>query len=195
MCAFTAGAAADSLAAPAGADSFERNEQAAEPDDNGAGLRPWVAQAAAVERLSDYDLLTVLQALRKDSQILIYLADIKGLAYKEIAEITGMPTEVMASWLYQIRCRLGELAVGAAGRGSTGSACGDPPPPRQCPRRLAGWRRPGRLAGMLLHSLHDATARHRGEWPWTECERAAAELDSALSANCDRPSQASFPLD
>jgi len=152
------------------------------------GFGTWVVQAATLERLSDSDILTALRALPRESQTLIYLADIKGLAYKEIAEITGMPTEVLASWLYQIRCRLGELAVGAAGRGSTDSAYGNPSPPHQCPRRLAGWRRPGCLPGMLLYWLVGATTRHRGERPWTECGRGAAELDSAFSANRDRPS-------
>jgi len=111
------------------------------------GFGTWVVQAATLEQLSDSDILTALRALPKESQTLIYLADIKGLAYKEIAEITGMPAEVMASWLYQIRCRLGELAVGAAGRGSAASAFGNPSPPHRRPRRLAGWRRPGRLPG------------------------------------------------
>jgi Sigma-70, region 4 len=152
------------------------------------GFGTWVVQAATLERLSDSDILTALRALPKESQTLIYLADIKGLAYKEIAEITGTPAEVLAWWLYQIRCRLGELAVGAAGRGSAASAFGNPSLPRQRPRRLAGWRRPGRLPSMLLHWLRDATTRHRGERPWKECERAAAKLDSAFSANRDRPS-------
>jgi hypothetical protein len=159
------------------------------------GFGPWIAQAAALERLPDADILTALHALPEECQILIYLTDIKGLAYKEIAEITGMPAEVITWWLYQIRCRLGEFAVSTAGRVSTGSACGNPPAPRQRPRRLAGRRRPGRLAGMLLHSLHDTTARHRVERPWTACERAAAGLDPALSANRDRLSEPSFPLD
>jgi len=83
---------------------------------------PWAGQAAALERLPDADIQAALRALPKESQILIYLVDIKGLAYKNIAEITGMSAEVIALWLYQIRCRLGELAVDAAGRGATGSA-------------------------------------------------------------------------
>lgn len=112
---------------------------------------PWAGQAAVLERLPDADILTALQALPKESQILIYLADIKGLAYKNIADITGMPAEVIALRLYQTRCRLGELAVGAAGRGATGSAYGNPSPTRQRPCRLAEWRWPGRLAGILRH--------------------------------------------
>jgi Sigma-70, region 4 len=152
------------------------------------GFGTWVVQAATLERLPDSDILTALRALPKESQTLIYLADIKGLAYEEIAEITGMPAEAMASWLYQIRCRLGELAVGAAGLGSTASAYGNPSPPHQRPRRLAGWQRPGRLPSRLPYWLRDAATRHRGERPWAECEPAAAELDSAFSANRDRPS-------
>jgi hypothetical protein len=157
------------------------------------GFGPWVAQAAALERLTDADILTALQALPTESQILIYLADIEGLAYKEIAEITGMQAEAMAWWLYQIRCQLGELAVGAAGRGSAGSVYGHPL--LVSVRRLAAWRRPGRLTGMLRHWLHDATARQQGERPWAKCERVAAELDSALSANRDRRPEPGFRLD
>jgi RNA polymerase sigma-70 factor, ECF subfamily len=70
------------------------------------GLGAWFAQAAALKQLSDSDIVTARRALPMESRILIYLADVKGLAYKEIAEITGVSTEAVAPWLYQARCEL-----------------------------------------------------------------------------------------
>ncbi len=91
---------------------------------------PGFAQAAALERQSDSDILTALRALPMESRILIYLADVKGLAYKEVAEIAGIPAEVVPSRLHQVRCRLGELIACAAGHGLAGPARGDPAPAR-----------------------------------------------------------------
>jgi hypothetical protein len=81
----------------------------------GQVLGGWLAQAAAVEQLSDCDILAELRALPVESRILIYLADVKGLAYQEIAETTGVPTEAVAPRLYQARCRLAQRAVCAVG--------------------------------------------------------------------------------
>lgn len=89
----------------------------------GQGLGGWLAHAAAVEQLSDCDILAELRALPVKSRILIYLADVKGLAYQEIAETTGVPAEAVALRLYQARCRLGQRAT----RVAAAAAAGVPP--------------------------------------------------------------------
>ncbi len=74
----------------------------------------WLPQAAALGQLSDSDIVAGLRALPMESRILIYLTDVKGLAYEETAEITGAPAEAVAAWLYQARCQLGQRAACAA---------------------------------------------------------------------------------
>ena len=70
---------------------------------------PGLADPAALERLPESQVTTALQALSLASRVLVYLADAEGFAYKEIAEITGVPAAEVASRLHHARTWLREL--------------------------------------------------------------------------------------
>ena len=73
------------------------------------------AEVEALEKLPDSDIKRALQEIPEDFRIAVYLADVEGFSYKEIAEIVGVPSGTVMSRLHRGRKLLREkLATYAA---------------------------------------------------------------------------------
>ena len=80
------------------------------------GLRS--AEAEALDHLPDSDVTRALATIGEDFRMAVYLADVEGFSYKEIAEIMDTPIGTVMSRLHRGRKQLREqLADYAAGRG------------------------------------------------------------------------------
>jgi len=66
------------------------------------------AEAEALDRLSDSEILGALRDLPEDFRMAIYLADIEGYPYREVAEMMGTPIGTVMSRLHRGRGRLRE---------------------------------------------------------------------------------------
>ena len=71
-------------------------------------LAPPVASAEvqALERLGDSEILMALRELPSDFRVAIYLADIEGYPYRQIADMMGIPIGTVMSRLHRGRAKL-----------------------------------------------------------------------------------------
>jgi RNA polymerase sigma-70 factor (ECF subfamily) len=61
------------------------------------------AEDVALDGIADLDVRSALAAMPEDFRMAVYLADVEGFSYKEIAEIVGVPAGTVMSRLHRGR--------------------------------------------------------------------------------------------
>jgi RNA polymerase sigma-70 factor, ECF subfamily len=80
-----------------------------------AGSSDGSAEDQVVGRLLDPDVIAALRALPDRHRIVVYLADLQGLGYRQISALTGIPLGSVKSCLHRARYTLrAELSASAS---------------------------------------------------------------------------------
>lgn len=82
------------------------------------------AEAEAIDRTPDTVVTEALNALPEDFRIVVYLADVEGFRYQEIADIVGVPIGTVMSRLHRGRTRLRKALGAYAGEQGVGPHAG-----------------------------------------------------------------------
>jgi RNA polymerase sigma-70 factor (ECF subfamily) len=84
----------------------------------GRGLAPRSAEEMALDRLPDSTVIRALKELPQDFRTTVYLADMEGFSYREVADMMRCPVGTVMSRLHRARGQLrGMLREQAAERG------------------------------------------------------------------------------
>src|SRR5699024_10423455 len=101
-------------------DGIEDWQMARAAEHTSTGLQS--AETEALDYLADSDVKNALAEISEDFRIPVYLADVEGFAYKEIADILDVPIGTVMSRLHRGRRSLRELLTDyAADRGIKGA--------------------------------------------------------------------------
>ena len=105
---------------PAMASVAERDEWQASSESR-AQVAP-SAEAEALDRMGDSEVLRALRDLPQDFRTAIYLADIEGYPYREVARIMGTPIGTVMSRLHRGREKLRDKLAGYGPHGRPSAA-------------------------------------------------------------------------